>query len=217
MSVYKNFIRIDITSEMRKLAQLHARRRTEFIIRQFIPANSPLSHIESNYIGALGEIVVNCYFDNDMELQDNYADGMVDSGDICINNLVYDIKTEAIPNKYYRKLYYGEIKPYEPYGCRVWTARHEHHLTKYTGGIIFVAIPVPNDAKFDKLKGVLRMRIVNHAQQASIIGYVENEIFTKMKPDWHSPRDPRSGRRRRYNSPNYIFHHSKIKSIKMLK
>lgn len=217
MAVYNSFIRIDITPKMQEIACLHANQRTEMIIRQFVPRNSPLSHIESNYIGALGEIAVRSYFEMNISLDDNYEAHQVDSGDISIHNLIYDIKTEAIPNKYYRKLYYGEILPHEPYGCRVWTARHEHHLKKYTGGIIFVSIPIPNNAKNQKHKNVLREQIIEHAQQAIIAGYVENCTFEKLKPSWYSPKDPNTGKRRKYNSPNYIFHHSEINPIKRLK
>ena len=217
MAVYPNFVHIDITAEMQKIAQLHAEHRTAMIVRQFIPRNSPLSHIESNYIGALGEIAVRCYFEMNLHLADNYEMHQVDSGDITIHNMVYDIKAEAVPNKYYRKLYYGEILAHEPYGCRVWTAKHEHHLSKYSGGIIFVALPIPNDAKDDKKLKLLRQRIIDHARQAIITGYVDKDIFDKMEPSWYSPRDPVTGKRRKYNSPNYIFHHSEIQSIKNLK
>lgn len=217
MAVYHNFVRIDITAEMQSIAQLHAKRRTAMIVRQFIPRSSPLSHIESNYIGALGEVVVRCYFELNLFLRDNYESHQVDSGDIDLHNMIYDIKAEAIPNKYYRKLYYGEILSHEPYGCRVWTAKHEHHLSKYSGGIIFVAVPIPNDARNDRQPKILRKRIINHVQQAIIIGYVNKDKFDNMKPSWYSPRDPVTGKRRKYNSPNYIFHHSKIESIKKLK
>lgn len=217
MAVYKNFIRIDIAPEMQKIAQLHAERRTALIVRQFIPQSSPLSHIESNYIGALGEIAVHSYFGMNINLADNYDTRQADSGDLCLNHLMYDIKTEAVPNKFYRKLYYGDILAHEPYGCRVWTAKHKHHLNKYTGGIIFAAIPIPNDAKDDKKSKILRQRIIDHARQAIIIGYVDKNVFDTMKPGWYSPKDPITGKRRKYNSPNFIFHHSEITSIEMLK
>lgn len=217
MPLYKNFICIEPTQEMQNIARLHAKRRTEAIVRQFIPRNSPLSHIESNYFGALGEIIVRCLFEMNMVLNDNYDDGQTDSGDICIAGRIYDIKTEAVPNKYYRKLFYGEIQSHEPYGCRVWTARHEHHLHKYTGGIIFVSFPIPNGAKKDKQKNIIRDRIAEHARQALIVGYVDQNIFAKMKPDWFSPADPVTGKRRKYNSLNYIFHHSNIYPIAELK
>jgi len=90
MSVYKNFIKIEPTSEMANIAIYHARRRTAEIVRQFIPRNAPLSHLESNYIGALGEIAVYSYFGLDISLQDNYEKHEVDAGDIRVKNLVYD-------------------------------------------------------------------------------------------------------------------------------
>ena len=56
MAIHPSFVRIDITSEMQAEAKYHALRRTRYIIRQFKPYSAPLSAIESNYIGALGEI-----------------------------------------------------------------------------------------------------------------------------------------------------------------
>lgn len=217
MVVYNNFVRIEITPEMQNIARLHAKRRTNMIVRRFIPRNSPLSHIESNYIGALGEIATHCFFNRNLQLDDNYDTHQVDSGDIIIDDLVYDIKAEAIPNKFCRKLCSGEIQSHEPYGSRVWTASHRHHLKKYTGGIIFVAIPIPNNALEDKRKNILRDQIVDHAQQAIIVGYLRKSIFDKMKPSWYSPKDPTTGRCRKYNSPNYIFHHTNLYPIKELK
>ena len=217
MSIFHNFIQIELIPEMQKIAVRHAKLRTEAIIRQFIPRHAPLSHIESNYIGALGEIVVRDYFGFPINLKDDYAANHVDSGDICIDGKMYDIKTEATPVRYYRKLFYGTIKPHEPYGCRVWTAKHEHHLEKYDGGVIFVAIPIPNDSKSDRKEGLLRPRIIDFARQIIIIGYVERSRFNSMKPDWYSPPHPVTGKRRKYNSPNYIFHHSVIHPLWGLK
>ena len=85
MVVYKNFIRIVISPQMQDIARFHAKRRTESIVRQFVPRNSPLSHIESNYIGARGEIAVSCYFQMNIHIADNYDEHQVDSGDIYIN------------------------------------------------------------------------------------------------------------------------------------
>ena len=216
MPVYKNFICIEPTPEMRNIALQHAEQRTDKIIRQFIPRNSPLSHLESNYIGSLGEIAVRSFFEMDIYLDNNYDAHQVDSGDICIADKIYDVKTEAVPNKFYRKLFYGEIQPHEPYGCRVWTASHKHHLHKYTGGVIFVSLPIPNNAKTDKQKNIIRDRIVHHCRQILLIGYVDQGAFKDMKPDWYSPKHPETGKRRKYNSLNYIFHHSAIKPIKDL-
>lgn len=217
MTLFNGFVHINITPEMQGIAEQHALQRTQIIVRRFIPRNSPLSHLESNYIGVLGELAVCCYFGKNMILKDNYDQHFVDSGDICIKNLMYDIKSEAVPNKFYRKLYYGDIKPYEPYGCRVWTACHKHHLNKYTGGIIFVALPIPNDARNDKQTGLLRSRIVEHVKQAIIIGYVNRKRFKTMKPELYSPKDPGTGKKRMYNSPNFIFHHSEVIPIEKLK
>lgn len=217
MKLYKNFIRIDINSQMRETAVYHAKRRTQNIVRQFIPKNAPLSNLESNYIGSLGEIAVNFYFNGNVDLEDNYDKHQVDSGDIKVNGLIYDIKTEALPVKFYRQLYFGTINEYDPYGCRVWTATHKQHLHKYTGGVIFAAAPIPNDSKVDRQNDQLRERIVDFASQLIIIGYVEQAAFSKKEPSWYSPPHPKTKKSRKYNSPNYIFHHSEIKPIKSCK
>lgn len=201
---------------MQEAAIYHAQQRTRKIVRRFIPRDAPLSHPESNYIGALGELAVYQYFGIDRDLPDNYANQRVDEGDICIRGLIYDVKTEAIPMRYYRRLFYGAIEAHEPYGCRVWTARHIQHLKKYTGGVIFVAVPIPNDSKTDQNANQLRPRIVDFARQVLIIGYVRQDEFIGREPGWDSPPNPVSGRRHRYNSPNYMFHHSEIHPIREL-
>jgi hypothetical protein len=216
MPVYENFICLEPTPAMQETAIYHARQRTREIVRQFIPRDAPLSHPESNYVGALGELAVYRYFGIDRDLPDNYADHQVDNGDIRIGGLIYDIKTEAIPLRYYRRLFYGAIAAHEPYGCRVWTARHKQHLDKYTGGVIFVAVPIPNDSKKDQKAHELRPRIVAFARQVILIGYVRQNEFKGRETSWYSPPHPLTGKRLKYNSPNYIFHHSEIHSIREL-
>ena len=68
-------------------------------------------------------------------------------GVLDVDGLIYDVKTEAIPAEYYNLLRCGEIKPWDPYGCRVWTAKHKHYLPKYTDGLIFCAVQIPADTK----------------------------------------------------------------------
>lgn len=147
---------------------------------------------------------------------DNYKDHQADYSDINIQNLIYEIKTEAISNKYCRRLYYCKILAYEPYGCKMWIARHRHHLKKYTSGTIQISIPILNDAIDSKQKNILREQIIEHAKPGIIIGNVGNYIFERMKSSRYSPKDPNADKRRKYNSPNYIFHHSEIYLIRKL-
>jgi len=201
---------------MSKIAQYHARRRTQKIKRQFVPGNAPLSAIESNYIGSLGEIALRFLFMGERELADNYDEHKVDSGDIEINSLMYDVKTEAVPQKFYSRLYSGKIEAHKPYGCRVWTASHLHHLHKYNGGVIFAATPVPDNSKESKKENELRRSIIDYAGHLLVVGFVRSEEIKKKKPSLYSPPHPHTGRRRKYNSKNFIFHHTEIRSIKEL-
>ncbi len=216
MKPFDKFICVKLIPIMKDQARYHARRRTREIVRRFIPDNAPLSDIESNYVGALGEVAVRYLFSGEIDLEDRYARHKVDSGDIVINGKAYDIKSEAIPEKFYRRLYDGSIRDYEPYGCRVWTAAHLKHLNKYNGGIIFTAVAVPGDAKRDREKGILRPRIVEFIEELLVVGYVEPKAFKSKEPTWYAPEDPRTHRRRKYNSLNYIFYHSELKSVKHL-
>lgn len=216
LPLHPAFLRIDVSPEMQRVARYHAHRRTEHIKRQFEPRNPPLSEPESNYIGALGELAIRFLVSGEIALENNYDAHQVDRGDISIQGKVYDIKTEALPAKFYKLLYCGQIKPYQPYGCRVWTARHEHHLQKYTGGIIFVAVPIPTRAKETRVSQRLRQAIIEFARQLIIVGYATPDQIRQKTATWNSPPHPVSGRQLRYNSPNYIFHHPELTSVKKL-
>ena len=147
ISLYNEFVEILIPTELIKIAEFHSEQRTKYIKRQFLPNQDPLTHLESNYIGVLGELAARQYLELKIELEDNYKNNEVYFGDLDVNGLIYDVKTEAIPAEYYNLLRCGEIKPWTPYGCRVWTAKHKHHFPKYTGGLIFCAVQIPADTK----------------------------------------------------------------------
>ena len=117
MSLYNKFVEILIPTELIKIAEFHSEKRTKYIKRQFSPNQDPLTHLESNYIGVLGELAARQYLDElEIELEDNYKNNEVDFGDLGVNGLIYDVKTEAIPAEYYNLLRCGEIKPWDPYG-----------------------------------------------------------------------------------------------------
>ena len=163
----------------------------------------------------LGELAARQYLDElEIELEDNYKNNEVDFGDLGVNGLIYDVKTEAIPAEYYNLLRCGEIKPWDPYGCRVWTAEHKRHLPKYTGGLIFCAVQIPADTKkLIKSLGIRTTLIAN--QTVLIIGFVNQSSIKEKKLTWYTPKSP-SGKRRKYNSENFIFHYSEVTSIKEL-
>jgi hypothetical protein len=217
MNIFPSFVCIAIDKEIIEIARYHAFRRTEHIVRQFIPLDAPLSALESNYIGAVGEAGVRYYLSGQKALDDNYESNQVDSGDLRLNGHYFDIKTEAIPFRFFKRLYTGMIEAFSPYGCRVWTARHHRHLDKYDGGIIFAAVPVPDDSKNNRAEGVLREEIVATAVHLLIPGYVTPGMVEKHKPTWYSPPHPITGKQFKYHSPNFIFHHSELKPVREIK
>lgn len=214
--LFPNFVRINLTEKIKSRARSHALQRTQHIKRQFIPSGSPLSHIESNFIGCLGELITFQYFAQNLDLESNYSLHQVDDGDLHLSGKNYDVKTDAVMKRFYHKIYTGTIREYEPYGCRVFTSRHLHHLKKYTGGLIFAVFPIPDDAKEDKLEGELRHRIIQFIGHGLIVGYAATEQIYDKTPTWYSPANPSTGRMRRYNSENYIFHHLELYPISKL-
>lgn len=215
MSLYFQFEEITLEERLRKIAKTHAQRRTDNIVRQFVPQNAPLNPIESNYVGVIGEMAVRKFLGLDTNLDDNYENHQVDEGDLSFNGLIYDVKTDAIPSTLYQKLYNGTIQPWDTYGCRVFTAKHLHHLKKYSGGLIFTAFEIPNDAKSTKIEGQIRPVIIDNSK-ILIIGYVSQKDVTKNEPTWFTPANPINGATHKYNSLNYIFHHTDLTELKKI-
>ena len=76
MNIYENFIKVELTDEMKNIAKEHAVKREERIVRQFYPGkNAPSSELESNYYGCIGEIAVRKHLNIDIYLDDNYEKG----------------------------------------------------------------------------------------------------------------------------------------------
>ena len=120
-------------------------------------------------------------------------------------------------DEFYEVRVAGTIQKHEAYGCRVWTARHLHHLPKYTGGLIFTAMSIPDDSKIDREEGVIRERIEEYIDHVIIMGYLPQKNVYNKTPSWYSPPDPNTGKSRKYNSENFIFHHSELNPIRDLK
>lgn len=222
MNIYENFIKVELTDEMKNIAKEHAVKREERIVRQFYPGkNAPSSELESNYYGCIGEIAVRKHLNIDIYLDDNYEKGKTDSGDLYHRNLSYDVKTTARPSTFYNKIYSGEILPHESYGMIDYTSKHLHHLPKYTGGIIFATFEIPDNAKLTKKNGEIR-DIITDNNYLLILGYLKQNEITKnsdgsvKKPTWRGPKNPKTGYQTRYRSPNYIYHHTELRSIKHL-
>ena len=95
MSLYKEFVEILIPTELIKIAEFHSEQRTKYIKRQFSPSQAPLTHLESNYIGVLGELAARQYLELEIELKDSYKNNEVDFGDLDVNGLIYDVKNRG--------------------------------------------------------------------------------------------------------------------------
>ncbi len=209
-------IEITLTPQMKDQAAIHARQRSLKIKRRFVPDHAPLSAIESNFIGALGEIAIHYLMEGRVYLSENYNEAKADKGDILIKDLVFDIKTEAVPQKYYQRIIHGDISEYEPYGCRVWTATHLHHLPKYTGGIIFNVVPIPDNARFSKEAHLLRPPLFEYIDRLLVVGFVKPADILSRKPTLFSPPHPVTGRRFKYNSLNFLFRPAELRDIELL-
>jgi hypothetical protein len=75
-------------------------------------------------------------------------------------------------------------------------------------------LQIPVDTKkLIKSLGIRTTLIAN--QTILIIGFVNQSYIKEKKPTWYTPISP-FGKRRKYNSENFIFHHSEVTSIKEL-
>ena len=204
--IHPGFIMVPVSLNQVQTAVHHAMERTKEIVRQFIPKKAVLNHLETNFIGTLGELAVRKWAVLSGELDQNYTDHKPDQGDMVLNAKVFDIKTEAIPSEWFQKLRSGEIKDYDPYGCRVFTEKHFHHIKKYSGGIIFCSIPIFN--KEESSEGKIRESLLLN-RNIMIAGFISPEEIGLKKSTWFTPQSP-SGQKRKYNSKNYIFHHTEL-------
>ncbi len=209
---HPDFVLVSLSLDQVQSAVHHAMDRTKEIVRQFIPKKSALNHLETNYIGMLGELAVRNWAGIDEELIQDYTDHKPDEGDLDLNGKVYDIKTEAIPEKWFLKLQTGGIRKFDPYGCRVFTEKHYHHIKKYSGGIIFCSLPVKDGetAKDERIRESLLL-----TRDIMITGFISPEEIGSKNPTWYTPKNPKGGRRK-YNSKNYIFHHTDLTPVRQI-
>jgi hypothetical protein len=219
MEIYKKFELIKLNDKEIDIAKKHAYARTKYIRQQFI-SKGPTTHEEKNCVGFLGEIAVKKFFKIDLDLEENedeiikkYENRKVDKGDLKFKDKVYDVKSENLEEKYYNRLLSGELKDYEMYGCRVFTAKHYHHLPKYTGGLIFCAFKIPNDFKLNKPKSGIRDEYLTN-KSVLIIGHLGRDVIFTKKPSINTPPDPDGKSRGRYYSLNFMFHHSELSSVR---
>ena len=215
MEIYKKFELIKFSEKEIAIAKNHALARTKHIIRQFVPRAAPSNPIESNYGGVLGELAIRKFLKIDTRLEENYESGTIDSGDIEFKNKAYDVKTDLVFEDSYEKIFTGQIKKYEKYGCRVFTQKHLHHLVKYTGGLIFCVFRIPNNAKDTREDSGIRKEYLSN-NSILIIGYVERDKILEFKPSLYGPKNPETNKSVRYNSVNFQFHHTDLYPISNL-
>jgi len=108
---------IKITSEMYKKAMSESKRRSEYINHHFEVKH--FTGAERDVIGFLGEFAA-CQLLG-LDWKDNIRNDYIttDSGDIVINNLIIDVKTETLPPSKLKKILNGKITDDETYGRRL--------------------------------------------------------------------------------------------------
>jgi len=79
----------------------------------------------------------------------------------------------------------------------------------------FVEILIPTELiKIAEFHSEKRTKLIAN-QTVLIIGFVNQSSIKEKKPCLYTPKSP-TGKRRKYNSENFIFHHSEVTSIKEL-
>lgn len=124
---------IKITEEMKRYALIEANKRDPYIKHHFNVEH--LSDIDRDIIGFLGEFACCEMFGLNWKnnIRDNYL--TIDCGDIKSGNLIFDVKTETLPNKYpnryFHKVFNRLIDDDSPYGRRLIVEGQVELLKKY--------------------------------------------------------------------------------------
>ncbi len=120
---------IRITEEMRVTARKESGRRAAYIQHHFGVGH--LTPEETDEIGFLGEFACCELLGIDWRgnIRDNYY--TIDSGDININNKIFDVKTETIPQPYFDAVINRRIKDDELYGRRLINEQQFQLLNHY--------------------------------------------------------------------------------------
>lgn len=93
---------VSITKEMVDRANIEIKKRDPYIKHHFSVEH--LTEHDRDMIGFLGEFAMTELFGMDFkdQIRDNYF--TIDCGDGKIQNLIYDVKTETIPEPYFNKV-----------------------------------------------------------------------------------------------------------------
>ena len=124
---------IIITEEMKRYAIIEAKKRKPYIKHHFNVEH--LSSIDRDVIGFLGEFACCEMFGLDWKnnIRDNYL--TIDRGDIKSGNLIFDVKTETLPNnypyRYFHRVFNRLIDDDSPYGRRLIVKGQVELLEKY--------------------------------------------------------------------------------------
>ena len=127
---------IIITDEMKSIAAIESARREPYIKHHF---KADVSH-DTNQVGYLGEYACKQYFGLDWKKDVGKNYNKADNGDIFIDDIVIDVKTETVDYSTLHKIVMKHLTPTQPYGCRLITAKQIPLLHKYDF-VIFGAIP----------------------------------------------------------------------------
>jgi len=120
---------INVSDEMIESANEESIKRNPHIVHHF--EVSHLSSKDRDIVGFLGEFCA-CEMlgiNWKKNIRDNYY--TIDSQDGIVDNLVFDVKTETIPDPYFSALLYREIHDNELYGRRLITQGQVGLLSKY--------------------------------------------------------------------------------------
>lgn len=124
---------ITITNEMRTRAVLEAEKRNPYIKHHFNVEH--LTDKDRDIIGFLGEFACCEYLGIDWKnnIRENYL--TIDDGDIKSGNMIFDVKTETLPNdyphRYFHNVFNRIIDDDKPYGRRLIVEGQVGLLEKY--------------------------------------------------------------------------------------
>lgn len=182
---------VQITDEMRRAAEIEAKRRNEYIKHHFdLPY---MTGCQRDIVGFLGEFACKEYLGLDWRagIRENYE--TIDAGDILVPGITADIKTETLPPEKLTRLLNGQIQDDQSYGRRLIN-EGQLGLLEHYDYVIWGAFP----------RGLYNWWYP--------LGYLEAEYILRNYAV--TDRSPFGGR---YPDPCVNVHHSRLKDICGLK
>lgn len=207
---YDKIQEVELNEDDFNLAIDHSIHREENVFRRFVPVNNTLNKIEMNYIGALGEIVVQKYLFGYAHLE--YLTG-ADDGDIKFKGRIYDVKSSSIPEYYYNRIYNGTATEKDTFGYGLLTTSHIHHVENKYDGIIFVDFSISPNIRNNTEEYDLRENII-YTHRGIILGWVSKEECLSSPRVWKTPY---SRNEKQFHSENVIFFYKDMNDIREIK